>query len=36
MNTFKSPEALKADKIFTALKASVLYVVLSWTIFIFV
>ena len=34
--TFTSPEALKADKIFTDFKASMAYGVLLWTIFIFV
>ena len=36
MKTFTSPEALKADKIFTDFKVSVVYGVLLWTIFIFV
>ena len=35
MKTFTSPEALKADKIFTDFKASMVYEVLLWTIFIF-
>ena len=34
MRTFTSPEALKAVKIFTDLKASMVYGVLLWTIFI--
>ena len=36
MKTFTLPEALKADKIFTDFKASMVYGVLLWTIFIFV
>ena len=36
MKTFTSPEALKADKIFTDCKASMVYGVLLWSIFIFV
>ena len=36
MKTFTSPEALKADKIFADFKASMVYGVLLWTIFIFV
>ena len=35
MKTFTSPEALKAAKIFTDFKASMVYGVPSWTIFIF-
>ena len=35
VSTFTSPEALKADKIFTDFKASMVYGVLLWTIFIF-
>ena len=35
MKIFTSPEALKADKIFTGFKASMAYGVLLWTIFIF-
>ena len=35
MKTFTSPEALKADKIFTDFKASMVYEVLLWTILIF-
>ena len=35
MKIFTSPDALKDDKIFTDLKASMLYGVLLWTIFIF-
>ena len=35
MKTFTSPEALKAGKIFTHFKASMVYGVLLWTIFIF-
>ena len=36
MKTFTLPEALKADKIITDFKASMVYGVLLWTIFIFV
>ena len=35
MKTFTSPEVLKADKIFTDFKASMVYGVLLLTIFIF-
>ena len=35
MKTFTSPEALNADKIFTDFKASMVYGVLLWTIFVF-
>ena len=35
MKTFTPPEALKADKIFADFKASMVYGVLLWTIFIF-
>ena len=35
MKAFTSPEALKAGKIFTDFKASMVYEVLSWAIFIF-
>ena len=34
MKTFTSPEALKADKIFTDFNACMVYVALLWTIFI--
>ena len=34
MKTFTSQQALKADKIFTDFKASMVYGVLLWTIFI--
>ena len=34
MKTFTSPEALKANKIYTDFKASMVYRVLLWTIFI--
>ena len=35
MRTFTAPEALKAVKIFTDFKASMVYDVLLWTILIF-
>ena len=35
MKTFTSLEALEADRIFTVLKASMVYGVLLWAIFIF-
>ena len=35
MKTFTSPEGFKADTIFTYFKASMVYGVLLWTIFIF-
>ena len=35
IRTFTSPEALKPIKIFTHSKASMMYGVLLWTIFIF-
>ena len=35
MKTFTSPEALKTDKIFTDFKASMVYGVLLWIIFVF-
>ena len=36
MKTFTSPEALKADKIFTDFKTFIVYGIRLWTIFIFV
>ena len=35
MRTFTTPDALKAVKLFTDFKASMVYGVLMWTIFIF-